>query len=115
MLYKKIKLMADFDCYPLWDLDDAGDIDPASLPLISETIARLEKWQKCYDGIMNWDEPASSDFASEEERVAFEREGISLWQQLQKELGYEYEVVYKSELQQRVLNKPSEALVMASL
>jgi len=114
-MYKKIKLMADFDCYPLWDLDDAGDIDPASLPLISETIARLGKWQKSYDRIINWEDPASSDFASEEDRVAFEREGISLWQQLQKELGYEYQVVYKSELQHRVLSKPSEVLGMASL
>lgn len=107
--------MADFDCYPLWDMDDVGDIDPAELPLSEQTIARLLAWQKIYDGIIDWDDPASAGFASEEERVAFEREGISLWQQLQKELGDEYKIVYKSELQRRVLSKPEEALEMAAL
>lgn len=49
-MYKRIKLMAYFDCYPLWDMDDVGDIDPAELPLIEKTIARLLEWQKIYDG-----------------------------------------------------------------
>ncbi|MFM6024757.1 MAG: hypothetical protein ACKPER_17825 [Dolichospermum sp.] len=35
---EKIKLMADYGCYPLWwaSYDKAGDIDPQTLPLNKE-------------------------------------------------------------------------------
>ena len=105
-MVKQIKLMAEYDCYPLWEYEDNDLIDnphPAELPLSAATIERLIQWQNIYDGIMNWDDPRSSDFASEEERLAFEQEGISLWQRLQAELVNEYEVFYISELQGRLL------------
>ena len=114
-MYKRIKLMADYNYCPLWDLDDVGDIEPSELPLSPQTVARLLQWQKTYDGIMNWDDPATADFAGEEERVAFEREGISLWQQLQNELGDGYEVRYFSQLQGKVLSNMDELLEVASL
>ncbi|CBN54685.1 MULTISPECIES: hypothetical protein [Kamptonema] len=107
-MVQRIKLMADFDCYPLWDRDDGGDIEPWELPLSEETIERLLNWQKIYDGIIDWDDPASAGFASEQEEIAFEREGISLWQQLQKELGDEYEIVYFSQLQHRIVSHLDE-------
>lgn len=107
-MYKRIKLMTDYNYYPLWDMDDVGDIEPWELPLSEETIERLLNWQKIYDGIIDWDDPASAGFASVEEEIAFEREGISLWQQLQKELGDEYEVVYKSQLLHRVVSHLDE-------
>lgn len=40
-MIKKIKLMADYDCYPVWDMDEIGEIDPSELPLSKETIKRL--------------------------------------------------------------------------
>jgi len=103
-MMQRIKLMADFDCYPLWDMDDGGDIDPTDLPLSEGTIERLFNWQNIYDGIIDWDDPASAGFASEKEKMVFEREGISLWKKIQKELGDEYEIVYFSQLLQRVIN-----------
>jgi hypothetical protein len=102
-MMQRIKLMADFDCYPLWDMDDGGDIAPTDLPLSEGTIERLLNWQNIYDGIIDWDDPASAGFASKQEEIAFEREGISLWHKVQKELGDDYQVFYKSQLQQRVL------------
>ena len=104
MMLQRIKLMPDYSCYPLWDRDDGGDIEPWELPLSETTIERLLNWQKIYDGIIDWDDPASAGFASSQEEIAFEREGISLWKQLQKELGDEYEIVYFSQLLQRVIN-----------
>ena len=103
-MMQRIKLMADFDCYPLWDMDDGGDIDPTDLPLSEGTIELLLNWQNIYDGIIDWDDPASAGFASEKEKMVFEREGISLWKKIQKELGDEYEIVYFSQLLQRVIN-----------
>ncbi|MBR8826649.1 MAG: hypothetical protein DSM107014_01870 [Gomphosphaeria aponina SAG 52.96 = DSM 107014] len=42
---RKIKLMADYRCYPLWweDTDKVGNIEPKTLSLKEETITRLEK------------------------------------------------------------------------
>lgn len=108
MMLQRIKLMPDYSCYPLWDRDDGGDIEPWELPLSEATIERLLNWQNIYDRTIDWDDPASAGFASEKEKMVFEIEGISLWKQLQKELGDEYEIVYFSQLLQRVIN-PSKS------
>jgi hypothetical protein len=108
MMLQRIKLMPDYSCYPLWDRDDGGDVEPWELPLSEATIERLLNWQKIYDGIIDWDDPAAAGFASVQEEIAFEREGISLWLQLQKELGDEYEIVYFSQFQQRVVSHLDE-------
>ena len=104
MMLHRIKLMPDYSCYPLWDRDDGGDIEPWELPLSEATIERLLNWQDIYDRTIDWDDPASAGFASEKEKRVFEREGISLWKQLQTELGDEYEIVYFSQLLQQVIN-----------
>jgi hypothetical protein len=107
---EKIKLMADYGCYPLWwaSADKAGDIDPQTLPLNQETISRLEKWAEIYDAKLNWEDPDSSGFPSLEAKAAFEAEGITLWKQLQKELAPNYEVVYFSEKLRKVVTHPTE-------
>ena len=96
---KKIKLMADYGCDPLWweESDEVGDIDPATLPLSEGTIKRLHTWASAYDATLNWSDPSdSSGFPSTEAEAAFESEGIMLWKQLQKELAPNYEVLYFS-------------------
>jgi tetratricopeptide (TPR) repeat protein len=93
---KTIKLMADYQCYPLWWVDPelVGNIDPAKLPLSQETLERLSNWASAYDATLNQDYPPDSGFASEEDAQAFEQEGINLCQQLRKELTPDYEVRY---------------------
>jgi len=107
---EKIKLMADYECYPLWwvNSDKIGNIDPETLPLSQETISRLEKWEESYNATLNWQDPGNSPDLSPEEEAAFEQEGISLWKQLQKELAPNYEVVYFSELLGKVVNDMNE-------
>ncbi len=46
MMLQRIKLMPDYSCYPLWDRDDGGDVEPWELPLSEATIERLLNWQK---------------------------------------------------------------------
>ncbi|MBD2777604.1 hypothetical protein [Iningainema tapete] len=112
---EKIKLMADYGCYPLWWISaNVGDIDPASLPLSQETISRLEKWAEVYDAKLNWDDPASSGFPTNQAKDAFEKEGIRLWKQLQKELAPKYEVLYFSEQLRKVITHPHELEVLHS-
>jgi len=107
---EKIKLMADYECYPLWwaSSGKAGDIDPETMPLSEETVSRLEKWADIYDAKLNWEDPNSSGFPTLEAKAAFEQEGISLWKQLQKELAPNYEVIYFSEQLRQVVNNINE-------
>lgn len=114
---EKIKLMADYGCYPLWWVspEKVGNIDPETLPLIQETIKRLDKWEEIYNATLNWQDPANSLLLSEEAEASFEEEGISLWKQLQKELAPNYEVVYFSELLGKVLTHPSELEVLHAI
>lgn len=48
---KKIRLMTDYGCYPLWwdEPDQVGDLDPESLPLSQEIIQRLYNWADAFD------------------------------------------------------------------
>ncbi len=105
-----IKLMADYFSHPLWGLDDdnIGDINPQELPLSQETIAKLEQWSQIYNNILNWNDPASSGFKTQEDRQNFEKKGIELWENLRQELGQGYNVKYHSIILHRVINNPRE-------
>lgn len=91
---KRIRLMLDYFCWPLWTMDGSGDIDPHTLPLSPALIERLIKWSDIFDSGLNMDDPSSSYWSSEE-RNAFEREGYQLWLALREELAEHYEVVYQ--------------------
>ncbi|MFJ5482825.1 hypothetical protein [Pectobacterium actinidiae] len=93
---KKIKLMADYQCHPLWGTtpDDFGDIAPDELPISVQLIESLRQWAEQYDNTLNMDDPASSGFSNAEEEAEFKRQGDILSQRLRDELGSEYEIIY---------------------
>ncbi|MGL5130974.1 MAG: type II toxin-antitoxin system Phd/YefM family antitoxin [Planktothrix sp.] len=95
---KKIRLMTDYGCYPLWwdEPDQVGDLDPESLPLTQETIKRLYNWADAFEARLNLADPSDSPEVKPEEVERFEGEGLSLWKQLNQELAPDYEVVYFS-------------------
>lgn len=103
---KKLKLMPDYGCFPLWTADD--NPDPADMSLSANTVSRLYKWAEEFDARLNWDDPASTPKPTEEESKAFEREGVELWKRLREELGAEYNVTYHSKRLRRELHDPAE-------
>ncbi|GET42911.1 hypothetical protein [Microseira wollei] len=109
---KTIKLMADYGCYPLWWVEDekVGALSPSELPLSQETIKQLKAWASIYDDTLNQDYPPDSGLASEQEAEDFERQGVSLWQQLCQELAPDYEVFYFSEKLRQLLTDPNKIL-----
>ena len=109
--------MTDYYCSPLWEIgpDSNGDLDPETLPLKPETIERLQKWAASFNSILNDDDLVASDFASEEDLQALDREGISLWYQLRAELSPDYEVGYFSQLQRKHFTHPRELEVDSDL
>ncbi len=96
---KRIRVMADYHTYPLWISIDDGfedNINPENLPISKNLIAKFMNWAKQYDAILNLEDPASSDFPSKDAEQNFINEGKILSEQLQQELGNEYEVIFQS-------------------
>lgn len=93
---KRIKLMADYGCYPLWGTspDEFGDISPDELPLSAELKKHLFEWAARYDAILDPEDPISSGFKNMKEEEKFITDGYILAQKLRNELGSEYEIVY---------------------
>jgi hypothetical protein len=89
----RIKLMADYDCWPLWHSggDEVGDIDPQSLPLTEELVSDLNGWKAKLDDALNRDDPGNTQWP-DGFFVEFNREGRNLARRLKIELGSSYEV-----------------------
>ena len=93
----KIKLMPDYQCYPLWGISEnnLGNIDPKSLPISEGLISSLMDWAKEYDATLNLEDPLSSGFATKELELAFKKEGEYLLKRLRTELGNSYQLILK--------------------
>ena len=55
--------MADYECYPLWEGDGIGNVDPWSLDISSDLAAAITAWGDEYDATLNREDPAASGFA----------------------------------------------------
>jgi len=95
---KKIKLMADYQCYPLWvnSSNEVGNIDPDTLPISDFLKKELNDWSEEYDATLDLDDPANSGFKNLEDEVNFKKKGSYLQEELQKELGNDFEITYQS-------------------
>jgi hypothetical protein len=94
---RAIKLMADYQCFPLWEASSGavGNIDPQDLPVSPTLKQRLMTWAAKYDATLDMNDPASSGFESEQAASEFRQEGEALAQRLQEELGAAYVVTKK--------------------
>jgi hypothetical protein len=46
---KRLKLMPDYECFALWDIDGVENVDPANLPISSDLKERIIRWEDAYD------------------------------------------------------------------
>ncbi|MFJ4346684.1 hypothetical protein [Pseudomonas sp. NPDC089401] len=94
---KNIKLMADYQCYPLWHMspDEYGDIDPCELPISEALQVRLLRWAALYNETLDVDYPPNSKFKSEELEREFKQEGERLAESLRNELGPDFSIFLK--------------------
>ena len=104
MEQKQIKLMPDYQCWPLWwaGTHPPGNIDPYTLPLSVETSKRLIAWAQMFDAQLHWDDPGSTTW-TEEFLQKFEQEGFDLWKELTSELAGEFKILYFSISQNQLL------------
>jgi len=90
----KLKLMADYQCFPLWKAnpDELGNVDPSVLPISSSLQQALLDWARTFDATLNLDDPINSGFQSAADELKFKEHGKTLGQRLQNELGAAYQV-----------------------
>lgn len=99
MTPRRLKLMADYQCNPLWEYEEPpGDLytnpDPAELPLSQATIRDLRAWAAWFDTFINLDDPYDSREVLREESAAFDQAGRRLWAVIRRELGPAWVVSY---------------------
>lgn len=105
-----IKLMADYQSYPLWWADGSnfGDIDPTELPITPELANGLLAWADRFDATYNSQDPGESGFDSAQAAAEFDLVGQQLWQQLRTELSSDYNVLYQSFTRGQLLTDPAQ-------
>ncbi|MCX5195525.1 hypothetical protein OOK31_16700 [Streptomyces sp. NBC_00249] len=93
---RTIRVLADYECHPLWPGENVGDLSPhdPDLGLTPDLAARLDAWAAEFDAILCRDDPASSAFPTPEAELAFARTGEKLAVRLARELGPGWRVRY---------------------
>ncbi len=83
---KRVKLMADYGCDPLWALDEDlfGSFPPEDLGLSTELTGAISAWAAGYESAISMDDPATGPW-TEEQRAAHEAEGRRLGVLLKRE------------------------------
>jgi hypothetical protein len=83
---RRVKVMADYDCQPLWALDEGlyGDFAPDALGLSPELTHDLKAWAEAFTASVDRDDPATSLW-SEDRHREHEARGRSLAERLARE------------------------------
>lgn len=83
---KRIKLMADYGCYPLWGMDQGplGGFAPEDLGVSEELRADLWTWANEFDISIDLDDPAKSRWTAERQREHV-AQGIALARRIKRE------------------------------
>ena len=107
---KFLKLMPDYDCWPLWAIENwgPGNVDSATLPLSEQMIARLYAWAEAFTQTLNQDCPPEAGFPNREAEERFEREGLKLWLELRAQLQTDYCIKYHSSEYHKLFDSPEE-------
>jgi hypothetical protein len=94
---RTIKLMADYQCSPLWENSPGrvGNISLDDLPLSKVLRIRLFDWACSFDETFNDSDPINSGFTDQGALSKFQLEGLELANLLQQELGENYSIKYK--------------------
>jgi hypothetical protein len=93
---KKVRLMADYGCDPLWKQPPygVGTLSPESLPISEPLRKALHDWASEYDRTLDRIYPPDSGFDTQEAANNFTATGYILLEKLKEELGSEYEIDY---------------------
>ena len=90
----EIKLMPEYECFPLWGYIDneLNNIDPDDLKISRKLNSDLSHWANKFESTYLKENPVNSGFLTSSEEKEFIEEGYVLRDRLQFELGSNYEI-----------------------
>ncbi|GBR10567.1 hypothetical protein GCM10007207_19190 [Asaia siamensis] len=92
-----IKLMPEYECWPLWHSgpNNYDNIDPRFLGLSDKLVEEIENWAAVYDATLDQDYPPNSAFKSSRDERLFADDGFSLAEKIYLKLTRRYQVIFK--------------------
>jgi len=85
---RPLRLMADYDCHPLWEPGaDPYNVAPSSLGIPAELATALQDWADQYTATLDRWDPTASGFADESVAEAWLRRGAHFASRMRDE-GY---------------------------
>lgn len=96
----EIKIMAEYQCFPLWDVGMTGpdNINPETLPISAALAKDFQRWADRYDLTLDQTYPPDSRFESAEAHSRFVTDGRLLARRLKDEMGNAVKVSYVNDL-----------------
>jgi hypothetical protein len=80
---RRLRLMADYECHPLWAA--GGNLDPWTLGLPADLAEALSTWAADYTATLNQSDPRVSGFTDEPSARAWLAQGETLASRLRQE------------------------------
>jgi hypothetical protein len=80
-----IKIMPEIGCYPIWVGVDGNIKDTVEIESICNDLVLIKEfntWDSIFQNIYDLSDPESAGFDDKESLIAFERQGICLWNKL---------------------------------
>lgn len=98
MTKRSLKIMPEYECFPLWEelADGSVNIDPEVLPIPVGLKRRLRDWTNSYESTYNRADPSASGFPTQSAEDHFDAEGIAIWVLMRNALIKEADVSYYS-------------------
>ena len=95
---RSLKMMADYECSPLWKQTETGtdNIDPEDLPILQGLRDSLNAWAQGYDDTLDHDDPCRSGFPDSKAGAAFNADGQALLDRLKAERGQGYTLTFQA-------------------
>jgi hypothetical protein len=113
----RFRLMCDYSAEPAWHVPDGYMLSLDELPLSAELCAELRQWAERFES--SWPHFAAASrsryFATMAEEVAFEIQGLELWQRVRAELSGSWEAGYHSHLLGEDCWDPADPRLAAAL
>ena len=96
----KLKLMADYGCFPTWlyGPDGLHNISPETLDIPDNLILILDEWAEGYEETYDLDDPVNSSCNSDREQEKFVDDGKDLAILLKRYLGGRYSIEYFNDI-----------------
>ena len=94
---KKIIIMSEYNCYPLWEKKEDGlsNFEAYELNIPKDLAKKIEDWGDIFEATYVSDDPSISGFSGNEQRQAFIDLGKDLSRELHLALGQGFEVEYR--------------------